>query len=155
MIGMMKENKDKFLWKKEGRKKEPPKHTAKHPNTHTHKHTDILRNSSETPAALPKDIIHAPPLTLQTLPLCKCKCIGANTCVHTHFSSVIKLPKLWTNCSQPQLLQDDVGFFSPTLCSCLHPPLPFPIRPPAGSSSNSLIPSSHSQIPPIYFTFSC
>lgn len=51
----------------------------------------------------------------------------ASTCVHTHFSSVIKLPKLWTNCSQLQLLWDDV-FFT-TLCSCLHPPLPFTLPP--------------------------
>lgn len=75
------------------------------------------------------------PLTLQTLPLCMCECVCASTCVRTHFSSVIKLPKLWTNCSQLQLLRDDV-FFSPlsvlVFIPLFHSPFSLPLLDPPG-----------------------
>lgn len=97
--------------------------------------------SSKTPAAFSEDIICVSN-SLQTLQmLLQCVCVSVSVFVCTHFSGVIKLPKLGTNCSQVQILWDKMIFLH---CSplCLHSLLSH-LCSYSTLSSHLLFPSSH------------
>lgn len=92
--------------------------------------------SSKTPAVFPEDFIHMSNF-LQTLIILPFLSPFESIFVCPHFSGVIKLPKLGTNCSQVQILQDERIFFSAFLLSSLtvtlHILCVFTFQPNAGS----------------------